>query len=131
RLEFDEIAAADFADVPDDLFRSITLAILAEICSRLGDAKRADVLFALLLPHREQLVLLTFAVVFMGSVSHYLGMLALTKGSWDDAADHLEDAMACDARLGAAPFLPRSRLQCARLVPAPTASADLAAVAPW
>jgi len=130
RLEFDEIAAADFADVPDDLFRSITLAILAEICSRLGDAKRADVLFALLLPHREQLVLLTFAVVFMGSVSHYLGILALTKGSWDDAADHLEDAMACHARLGAAPFHTRTRLEYARMLLARNATDDHAAVRP-
>jgi hypothetical protein len=130
RLEFDAIAAADFADVPDDLFRSIALAILAEICSRLGDARRADLLFGLLLPHREQIVLLTFAVVFMGSVSHYLGILARTRGAWDEAADHLEDAMACHARLGAAPFHTRSRLEYVRVLLARNATDDQAAVRP-
>jgi hypothetical protein len=130
RLEFDAIAAADFRDVPDDLFRSTTLAILAEICSRLGDAERADMLFALLLPHRGQMVLLTFAVVFMGSVSHYLGMLALTSGAWDEAARHLEDAAACHARLGAAPFHTRTRLAFARMLLARNTRADQAAVRP-
>jgi hypothetical protein len=130
RLEFDAIAAADFADVPDDLFRSITLAILAEICSQLGDTRRADLLFALLLPHREQIVLLTFAVVFMGSVSHYLGILARTRGAWDEAADHLEDAMACHARLGAAPFHTRTRLEYVRMLLARNATDDQAAVRP-
>lgn len=130
RLEFDAMAAADFADVPDDVFRSITLAILAEICSRLGDAERADLLFALLLPHREQIVLLTFAVVSMGSVSYYLGILALTRGAWDEAADHLEDAMACHARLGAAPFLTRTRLAYARMLLARNPADDHAAVHP-
>jgi hypothetical protein len=128
RLEFDEIASANFADVPDDVFRSITLAILAEICSRLGDAERAELLFALLLPHREQLVLLTFAVVFMGSVSHYLGMLALTRGAWDEAADHLEDAMVCHARLGAAPFHTRTGLAYVRMLLARDPTGDQAAV---
>ena len=129
RLEFDELAAADFADLPDDFFRSITLAMLAEICSRLGDAERAELLFALLLRHREQLVLLPFAIVFLGSVSYYLGMLASTRGSWDEAADLLEDAMACHARLGAAPFHTRTRLAYARMLLS-RSTRDRAAVRP-
>jgi tetratricopeptide (TPR) repeat protein len=130
RLEFNEIAAANFADVPDDLFRSITLAILAEICSRLGDAERAELLFNLLLPHRGQLVLLTFAVVFLGTVSYYLGILALTRGSWDEAADHLEDAMMYHARIGAAPFHTRTRLAYVRMLLLRNATGDQAAVRP-
>jgi hypothetical protein len=130
RLEFDEIAAADFADIPDDFFRSITLAMLAEICSRLGDTKRAELLFALLLPHHEQLVLITFAVAFLGSVSYYLGILALTRRSWGEAADHLEDAMACHTRLGAAPFHTRTRLAYARMLLSRSATGDQEAVRP-
>ena len=82
----------------------------------LGDADHAEVLYALLLPHRDQLVLLTNAVVFLGSVSHYLGILALTRGSFEEAAHHLEEAMACHLRLGAAPFHARTRLAYVRLL---------------
>jgi class 3 adenylate cyclase len=124
RIEFEACAACDFADVPDDFFRSITWALLADSCARLGDADRAELLYSLLLPHRDQLVLLTNAVVFLGSVSHYLGTLALTTGSFDDAAHHLEEAMACHLRLGAAPFHARSRLAYVRLLVARGAPGD-------
>jgi class 3 adenylate cyclase len=130
RLEFDEIAGAKFTDVPDDVFRSITLALLAEACWRLGDAERAEWLYALLLPQREQFVLLTFAVAFLGAVSYYLGILALTTRSWDEAADHLEHAMAGHARLGADPYHVRTRLAYARLLLSRDAGGDRAAVRP-
>ena len=92
--------------------------------ARLGDADRAELLYALLLPHRDQLVVLTNAVVFLGSVSHYLGILALTRGSFEDAAQHLEEAMACHLRLGAAPFHARTRLAYVRLLLARGAPGD-------
>jgi hypothetical protein len=76
------------------------------------------------------MVLLTFAVVFMGSVSHYLGILALTSGACDEAADHLEAAMALHERLGAAPFHARTRLAYARMLLARNARGDQAAVRP-
>ena len=104
REDFEELAANQFAVVPDDFFRSITLGMLAESCAQLGDVERAASLYDLLLPHREQLVLLTFSVLFLGSVSYYLGILALTTGAHADAAQHLHDAMEYHSRLGAAPF---------------------------
>jgi class 3 adenylate cyclase len=130
RREFDEIAAEQFADVPDDVFRSITLALLAEVCWRLDDAERAKSLYALLQPHRDQLVLLTFAVVFLGTVSHYLGLLAIATRSWDEAADHLEHAMASHARLRAAPYHARTQLAYVRLLLARDATGDRAAIRP-
>jgi hypothetical protein len=66
----------------------------------------------------------------MGSVSHYLGLLALTSGRWDDAAAHLEDAMEDQARLGAAPFHLRTRLAYARVLLARNTPDDRAAVGP-
>ena len=130
RTEFEELAARDFADVPDDFFRSVTLALLADSCARIGDADRAELLYALLLPYREQLVLLTNAVVFMGSVSHYLGILALTRESFEEAAHHLEDAIACHHRLGAAPFHARTRLAYVRLLLSRNAPGDEEQVGP-
>ena len=111
REDFEELAANQFAVVPDDFFRSITLGMLAESCAQLGDVERAASLYDLLLPHREQLVLLTFSVLFLGSVSYYLGILALTTGAHADAAQHLHDAMEYHSRLGAAPFHTRTQLQ--------------------
>jgi class 3 adenylate cyclase len=130
RIEFAEIAARDFADVPDDFFRSVTLALLADSCARIGDAARAEVLYALLLPDRDQLVLLTNAVLFMGSVSHYLGLLALTRESFGEAAHHLEEAIAYHHRLGAAPFHARSRLAYVRLLRSRDAPGDEEQVGP-
>jgi tetratricopeptide (TPR) repeat protein len=130
RIEFEEIAARDFADVPDDFFRSVTLALLADSCARIGDADRAEMLYALLLPHREQLVLLTNAVVFLGSVSHYLGILAVTRASFAEAAHHLEDAIECHHRLGAAPFHARTRLAYVRLLLSRNAPGDEEQVGP-
>src|SRR4029077_10411339 len=72
----------------------------------------------------------TFAVAFLGSVSHYLGTLAVTRGAWDEAADHLEHAMACHARLGAAPFLTRTRLAYARMLLARNPPGDQTALRP-
>ena len=92
RRDSDELAANGFAAVPDDFFRSTALGLLAESCVRLGDIDRAAVLYELLLPHREQLVLLTNSVVFLGSVSYHLGVLALLRGDHDAAAQHLRDA---------------------------------------
>lgn len=130
RTEFEDLAARDFADVADDFFRSVTLALLADSCARIGDADRAELLYALLLPYREQLVLLTNAVVFMGSISHYLGILALTRESFEDAAPHLEDAIACHHRLGAAPYHARTRLAYVRLLLSRNAPGDEEQVGP-
>ncbi|HXY93997.1 MAG TPA: AAA family ATPase [Acidimicrobiia bacterium] len=124
RRAFDELAANRFAAVPDDFFRSITLGLLAESCVRLGDVDRAAMLYELLLPHREQLVLLTNSVVFLGSVSYHLGVLALLRGDHEAAEEHLQDARERHARIGAAPFLVRTQLCYARLLAARDAPGD-------
>jgi class 3 adenylate cyclase/tetratricopeptide (TPR) repeat protein len=124
RTEFEACAVGDLGDVPDDFFRTITWVLLADSSVRLGDADRAELLYALLLPSRDQLVVLLNCVAFLGSVSYYLGALALTKGSLDEAARHLEEAMACHLRLGAVPFHARTQLAYVRLLLARGAPGD-------
>ena len=45
------------------------------------------------------------AVGCYGAVSRFLGALATTLRRWDEAAQHFEDALAMNARMGALPWL--------------------------
>jgi hypothetical protein len=67
------------------------------------------------------------AVLFCGAVAHYLGLLAAATGRPDLARRHLEDAAAIHERLGARPWLLRSRLELARLLGDDPAHRDRAA----
>jgi len=115
RAELDWLAARDLADLPRDQQWLCNLALLAMACQRLGDRRRAAVVYELLLPCAGRLVPTTrLAVGCLGAVSHYLGILAATLGRWDDAAGHLEEAVETSTRAGAVPFLALSRYEHAR-----------------
>jgi hypothetical protein len=55
-------------------------------------------------------------VLFVGSVSHYVGLLAAATGRLDLARSHLEAAVAVHERLGARPWVVSSRLELARVL---------------
>jgi hypothetical protein len=90
--------------------------MLAEVCAALGDPTSAAALYEALLPARGQYVLLAIGVLCMGSVSYYLGLLALTSGAWRDAEELLTEAIEAHGRVGALPMLTRSRLAYLRLL---------------
>ena len=50
-------------------------------------------------------------VVCYGAASRYLGMLATTMERWEEAAQHFEDALAMNARMGARPWLAHTQHQ--------------------
>src|SRR5262249_6997122 len=54
RAAFEQLAAHDFADVPQDSLWITCMAYLAEVCAFLGDAHRAATLYRLLLPYNGQ-----------------------------------------------------------------------------
>jgi DNA-binding CsgD family transcriptional regulator/tetratricopeptide (TPR) repeat protein len=60
-----------------------------------------------------------------GSVSHFLGMLAATLERWDDAAQHYEEAMAFESRMGAPPFVACTRVVYAEMLMRRGRDADL------
>ncbi len=124
RAAFRAIAERRFADVPEDFFATLTLAMLADLCAALGDADRAALLYESLLPLRGQFVVLAIGVVCMGAASHYLGLLALTRGAWSDADELLGEAIDAHERAGALPMLTRSRLAHLRLLRARDEPAD-------
>lgn len=101
RIQFEALAVDDFARMPRDVTWVMGLTFLAEACAYLGDAERAAKLYDLLQPFAAQIVVLV-PVVAYGPASHYLGLLAATKGNTDLAAHHYEEALAICTRTGMA-----------------------------
>jgi class 3 adenylate cyclase len=99
RSEFESLAAHDFADLPRNSGWLYSLAYLAEVASFLGDARRAETLYALLLPSARLNVAIS-PVAAWGACARYLGLLAATLGRSDEAARHFEDALAMNVRMG-------------------------------
>jgi tetratricopeptide (TPR) repeat protein len=94
------------------------LAVAALVAARLHDPAAAERLYQALLPYRTQVIVgaMPHPVVCFGSVSFYLGLLARVTSRWAEAGDHFEAAIAAHERLGAGPFLARTRHQYARML---------------
>jgi len=101
RAEFEHLAAQDFTDLPRDGRWTTCVVYLAEICSALGDAARAELLYRLLLPYAGRILLLGGGVVFAGASVRHLGLLCATMARWSEAQRHFEDAAAMNAKIGA------------------------------
>jgi hypothetical protein len=86
-----------------------------EACARLYDA---------LAPYAARTAVSAGAVLFVGSVSHYLGLLAAATGRSDLARRHLGAAVAVHERLGARPWVLSSRFELARVLASDAASHD-------
>ena len=105
RAEFEELAAHDFADLRRDVSWLPGIVSLVEVCVFLGDARRAALLYPLLLPHAGHTIPVGSAAMSFGPAAYYLGRLAATMGRHADAAAHFEDALKMSAAMGARPFL--------------------------
>jgi hypothetical protein len=104
RSAFENLAETGFS-FPVDAKRSVTISYLAEVCTRLDDARRARNLYELLLPYREIAIIAAVSTVCCGSAARYLGMLASVIGDWATAEEHFETALAMDEALQAWPWL--------------------------
>ncbi|HEX6382912.1 MAG TPA: helix-turn-helix transcriptional regulator, partial [Acidimicrobiia bacterium] len=71
-------------------------------------------LYPLLAPYADRTA--GNGVIWLGSVAHYLGVLATTLERFDDAERHLAAGEAAHERLGAPGWLARTRLERARLL---------------
>jgi tetratricopeptide (TPR) repeat protein len=116
RVEFERLAAHDFADIPRDVNYLNTIDMLAQTCAHLGDTARAARLYELLLPYAPQVAVVAFADACHGAVARSLGLLAVTLDRWRPAAQHFEEGLAINARLGARPYLARSQHQYAEML---------------
>ena len=116
RAEFESFAVDDFAALPQDFTWLDAASYLAPTCAFLSDAARAWILYQRLAPYAEYCVFAGWATAFGGPVSGYLGLLAATMASWEDAERHFVDAVDLCARLGARPFDARLRHDYARML---------------
>ena len=101
RAVFDEIAADDFAALPDDGRMGASLVYLTETCTALRDAARAAVLYRLLQPWRGRNMVMGGGTGFWGSSGRYLGQLAGGLNNWKAAEEHFTEALAMNKKIGA------------------------------
>jgi class 3 adenylate cyclase/tetratricopeptide (TPR) repeat protein len=96
--ELEALACHDFADLPRDYAWMLSIAILSEVVAFLDDARRAELLYQLLLPYAHRCVVMD-GPMCLGSDSRPLGRLATTMGRMDAAARHFEDALEMNSKI--------------------------------
>ena len=123
KAELDRLAAEDFntLEVGTEWFFGASL--LGEVCERVKQPGHAPRLYGALLPYRDYVVI-AHPEINLGSAARYLGLLASAMGRTDDAATHLEQAVAANQRMGFRPWLARSQADLARTLVARAGSGD-------
>lgn len=113
RRNWERLVQHDFNDVPKEISYLTTLANCAQVAVRIGDRARAERLYELLSPYPEHNTL-DLMLLYSGSVSHFLGMLAAAIGRDDTVAGHFETAIAMNTRIDQRPQLVRTQCEYAR-----------------
>jgi hypothetical protein len=98
------LATNGFANVPQSSNWAVCLATAATAVTRLAERDWAQALYELLRPHAQLNVAAAGGSSHQGSVAMYLGMLAATTERHDMAAQHFEDALEANARMGTKPW---------------------------
>jgi hypothetical protein len=111
-------------DIAEDVDWLTTMTMLADLAADVGDAPRAERLYALLEPYADVNVVIGLGVVCEGAAARYLGRLAAAIGRPEEAKRHFEYALQRNAALGAPMCLARTQLDYAQsLGPARSARA--------
>ncbi|MGH2740296.1 MAG: ATP-binding protein [Actinomycetota bacterium] len=123
REAFEALAVDDFAVLPVDSQWLFAMSCLPEVARFLGDTERASRLHELLRPHAGRNV---YGVpeVLGGAVARYVGICAATMSSWDEACGLLEQAIEMNERMGALPWVARTRFDYAQTLVARDAPGD-------
>ncbi len=120
----EEVGSLAPDEIPDDVDWLTTMTMLADLAADLGDAERAERLYALLEPYGDVNVVIGLGVVCEGAAARYLGRLATATGRREEAKRHFELALERNAALGASICLARTQLDYAEaLGPARSARA--------
>src|SRR5438034_2725663 len=116
RREFEWFAANDFTRLRRDAIWLTTVVLLSEVCTFLGDARRAARLYELLLPYAGRNMVIGNACACTGSIAQQLGLLASTMARWVDAERHFEAALVMNATAGATVAFMRTQLHYAGML---------------
>jgi DNA-binding SARP family transcriptional activator/tetratricopeptide (TPR) repeat protein len=106
--------ATRVGELPVDLLWPEVTSLSAAICHSLRDRLLAERLLELLRPFSDQLV--GHGVLWWGSVSHYLGLLASTLERYEEAEARFEAAQRAHDQFAAPTWLARTRLEWARML---------------
>lgn len=124
RREFEQCMRDDFHAAVEERFWLSSMTFLAHLCTELGDAARAHVVYQRLWPYRDHGVVGGRAATYFGATARYLGRLAATIATGGPPPDrgrdgatvggatiplpdhaaaiaHFEAAIAFDSRMGA------------------------------
>ena len=124
RSELEHLAARDFDDLPRDLLWLVACSMLAELCVLLDDRPRAQRLYDLMAPYESRNVV-SLEAAYVGPVSRFLGLLAMTLGEHERALGHLETARAAAERIGARPTAVLAALDAAEVLARRSGPGDL------
>jgi DNA-binding SARP family transcriptional activator/tetratricopeptide (TPR) repeat protein len=111
----DDLAGDDFSGLPFDQEWLYGMSLLAETSALLGHTDSAPVLYRLLVPWAT-LNVADVGEGIRGSVSRYLGLLAMTTKRRDEAERHFESALTMNAKMGARPWLAHTQNDYAQML---------------
>ena len=123
RAELDRVRA-DGLDTLRPALWLASLTYLADVCSIVGDAEMARLVYAELLPHSGSSVMIGHAVASYGAADRYLGMLAAAFGDRALAARHFEAGLVLDREAGAHTWVAHTAFEYGRLLHAGGAAED-------
>jgi DNA-binding winged helix-turn-helix (wHTH) protein/tetratricopeptide (TPR) repeat protein len=115
---FDALAAADFADFSEDEHWLVLGCMIARAAAQLGDVRRAALLRDRLQPFADLLAVHDLLRVHVGPVGLALGVLERTLGSFAEAEQSLEGALAMSERIRSAPYIALCALELGRALAA-------------
>jgi tetratricopeptide (TPR) repeat protein len=124
RGEVEQVLAQSLIDMPRDVAFLPAMVQLSEACALIGEGGWMQTLYDVLLPYAAFCAVFGNGASFLGSVSHYLGLLARDLGRHDDAARHLEQGLAVHAGMGAEPWLALSQVEYGALLLAGRSPSD-------
>jgi tetratricopeptide (TPR) repeat protein len=116
RREFESLAANDFSDVPRDMMWLHNMSRLSDLVILFGDARRAAILYGLLLPYRDRCVVVGGLTASRGTVSRYLGGLATMLSRYDEAERHFEHSLEITTRMHARIWVAHTQHDYARML---------------
>src|SRR5262249_14417903 len=104
-----DILQAAGSDYPPDWVWTAYMVYVSEVVCDLHDRSAAAILYDRLRPLAGQVSVTVIAILCDGSCALYCGLLAACLCRWDDAECHFADALAMNERLGARPYVVRTR----------------------
>ena len=113
---FDEIDIHALDDIARGVLWPHVMAICAELCIAFEDRDRARNCYDLLHPYTDQIICRGYVYVCVGSISHYLGLLAGFLGEWQKAETHFKKALEQHQAMGFQPLSAHTQHAWARML---------------